>query len=86
MVVLNNYFDQLEFAKSTIEMSAPRYFAAVVSGTPASEPSPHFISTGDCGVVRALDVFGAVSKKSTAAVLKLAIERSHAMIILGRMT
>jgi hypothetical protein len=81
MVVLNNYFDQLEFAKSTIEMSAPRYFAAVVS-----EPSPHFISTGDCGVVRALDVFGAVSKKSTAAVLKLAIERSHAMIILGRMT
>lgn len=56
-----------------------------VSGTPASEPSPHFISMeGDVAVLTRLD-FGARSQNSMPVVLKLVMERTKAMIRLGFM-
>lgn len=51
-----------------------------LSGEPASEPSPHFISTDEGAAVLLLDGFGASCQKSMVAVLMLAIERSAAMM------
>jgi hypothetical protein len=56
------------------------------SGAPASEPSPHLISTEEGAVVLLLDDFGFSVQNSMAAVLRLEIESSRAMRKLGFMT
>lgn len=57
-----------------------------VSGDPASEPSPHLISTEEGGAVLLLDDFGASFQKRMVAVLMLVTERSAAMMNEGLMT
>ncbi len=60
------------------------YFWMVMSGTPASEPSPHLMMIDGGAVVLLLGVLDASSKKSMAAVLMLPTERSSPITILSR--
>ncbi len=55
-----------------------------MSGTPASEPSPHLMMIDGGAVVLLLGVLDASSKKSMAAVLMLPTERSSPITILSR--
>lgn len=62
------------------------YWRRAISGTPASDPSPHLISITEGGVVLLLGDFAGLSQKSIAAVLKLETERTNAMTKLGFMS
>ncbi len=58
---------------------APLYLWLVLSGTPASDPSPHLMSIECGGVIFLVCDFVEIPEKSTTVVMRLAMKRVIAM-------